>query len=675
MKNQSPRHSQTTSIRGYATLAIVSGISLILILSLTYSLVRNLSSFDSQITAQLKQDYSQKEDAVLSALLHVVPNKAIGAMQQGSADNTSHYTWEKVFEEALTLANGEQAADSSLLASLNLSNSITANTGDTIFDSVANFVSAADETPYGSDELVNGGNWWEYTMLFNNEHGPKIPAPLRLSYDHYQLDKEYPIISFEKLHVYNYTQHHSRYYKGLYASTDVYPLYNLIEYPDVKFGYKRPGDRFVAKRNWWIFSLTFGGHNQNQTGIPPVKKNYVLSIYEVPSQLPLSAASGMQVGQFSDGSTWENVSLDGGLYADSVETQGTVALTDGSISARSSVTLSATTSVKGNTLQTDFDAMGSREGRALQSQSDFYDASVAGNVGKVAFIPLNPGADFLKLTGDGSSAERISPTGWNHYTRGAEQAKMRIEIREMTSVDSQVPVSIRFHYYDTSNDRQSLDYTRGSNWPTEIEAGGDLFPFQTDQLENGRYAMVINIDRIKAFLETISNAEGVDINNSLYIYPNHTEATVIEPSIPSLDTDLAISLRGGQDLTDFTKGLSILTDMRLYIAETINRVASTPPLLSGLPSTAEYYPPVSLFAPEKRFGESMTIDHPVNIRGQLSSLKTESTDTFNPMELMGADDTRVEANMLNASLVDLKSPAELPPIHLMNWLVTIEELH
>ena len=69
------------------------------------------------------------------------------------------------------------------------------------------------------------------------------------------------------------------------------------------------------------------------------------------------------------------------------------------------------------------------------------------------------------------------------------------------------------------------------------------------------------------------------------------------------------------------------------------------------------------------------IDTPVNLKGQVNSLKTNSSDTFNPMELIGADDNRVDSDMMEAELVDLRSPAELPPIHLMNWLITIEEIH
>lgn len=62
-------------------------------------------------------------------------------------------------------------------------------------------------------------------------------------------------------------------------------------------------------------------------------KDYVLSIYEVPSQIPLSGDALLKVGQFADGSAWENVSLDGSVYAEKLETAGTVSLSAGAISA------------------------------------------------------------------------------------------------------------------------------------------------------------------------------------------------------------------------------------------------------------------------------------------------------------------------------------------------------
>ncbi|MEM7602194.1 MAG: hypothetical protein AAF357_12355, partial [Verrucomicrobiota bacterium] len=263
---------------------------------------------------------------------------------------------------------------------------------------------------------------------------------------------------------------------------------------------------------------------------------------------------------------------------------------------------------------------------------------------------------------------------WNYYSRGASQCKMRIEVREMASTSEQLATQVRFHYTADDGSLRTLTYTRGDNWPTDSEAGGGLLPFQTTQLDNNKYAIAFYPDRLETFIDSISDAAPISVNNSIVIYPNTGRSTVNTPSIPSVDSDPAVTLRGCKDLTNFPTGFSLLTRYRLYIAESFNIVQATPPAGSGLPASAEFFPPASLFAPEKRFGESVLVDQPVAIKGQLSSLKTSASYQFNPLELQGGDDSAVSANMVNADLVDLRSPAELPPIHMMNWLVTIEPI-
>lgn len=640
-----------------------------------YTLTESMRSLNVQTRAQVKQDYSQKEDAILTSLIHIVPNKAIGAMQRYSANNPDNYSWDTIFREAINLANAEESISPTLLNSLNLGTAISANSGDTQFASVSQLVNAATTTLAGGSNRVNGGNLWESQLLGNAVLGPKLPAALQLSYSDYLLDKQYPIISSNK-------QYSSTSSKGLGLSANTYPLFNLIQYPDIKLGYKRPGENFVAKRNWWVFSLTFGAHNQAITGIPPVKKDYVLSIYEVPSQLPLSASSLMKVGQFEDGTNWEHVSLDGGIFANNLETNGTVNLTKGAISARKSLSVSADTTVGGRTVASGFDALGAREARAAdtstgatQGESDFYDASVGGNVGKVAFIPINPGNDTLIDTSDGNADERISPTGWNFYSRVAPQAKMTLEIRKMSSKFSQIPTQIRLRYRRSDDTERTATYTRGSSWPTETESGGDDFPFQTDVLQNSRNVLVIKMEKLPAFVNGLTQSGGINANNSLYIFPRTGNSTVIIPSIPSQNSDMAVSLRESEDLTAFTNGFSLISRYRTYIADSLNIVPATVPANAGLPSGEPYFPPFSLFAPEKRFGESLSIQNPVVMSGQLSSLKTSAGETFNPLELKNLNDERVSNNKINAHLVSLRSPAELPPVYMMNWLITIEEIH
>ncbi|MDF1656781.1 MAG: hypothetical protein P1U58_04170 [Verrucomicrobiales bacterium] len=660
--------------RGYATFAMVAAISLAMLTLLTLNLAGSLKSMDVQKTAQMKQDYSQREDAILNSLLHIVPNKAIGAMKRDSADSVADYTWETIFDEALDLANAEQAVSPQLLGELGLDNAISANTGDSAVDNINTLIDRPSRSPLSGDGIVNGGNWWEYWMLFEDHLYDYLPAPLMVSNAHAVLDKTYPIVSEEKRYVYNYQSYNQIYHKGLQLSSDTYPLYNQLVYPDVKFGYKRPGDLFVAKRNWWVFSLTFGQNDVQNTGVPPVTRDYLLSIYEVPSQLPISSSTTMNVGAFADGTAWGNVTIDGSVYASRLNTEGDVEITDGALAARETVTVSNTTLVDGTKIENNFDDLGTRESRSADKGKSFYGASVSGNGGKVAFVPINRGNSFLWPGSDGDVSERISPTGWNYYSRGASQCAMRLEMREMASTSEQLATQVRFHYTADDGSVRTITYTRGDNWPTDAEAGGELFPFQTTQLENTRYAIAFYPNRLETFIDGIDDAAPLSVNNSICIYPNTGRATVNTPSIPAADDDPAVTLRGCKDLTNFPTGFSLVTRYRLYIAESFNIVQTAPPANSGLPSNAEFYPPSSLFAPEKRFGESVLVEHPVSIKGQLSSLKTSAGYQFNPLELQSGDDSTVGSTMVNADLVDLRTPAELPPVHMMNWLVTIEPI-
>ncbi len=673
MKRTLPSHRARTG--GYATVIVVSGMSLILLGMLGYSLMTSLRSFDAGSRAQVKQDFTQKENAILNSLIQIVPNKAIGAMKQGSASSASSFTWETIFQQALASANAQQSVSSTLINSLSLSSAISANPGDTQFTSMSQLVKAPVGTYAGGTNLVNGGNSWETLMLGDTKIGPRVPAALLLSYDNYLLDKLYPIITYEKTYTSTYT-------KGLGLSPNNYPLYNLIQYPDVKFAYKRPGEYFVAKRNWWVFSLEFGSHNQQDTKIPPVRKDYVLSIYEIPSQAPLSAAALLKVGKFADGTNWQNITLDGALVADRLQAEGTVAVTNGAISARKSITMTGTASVDGKTISSNFDALGARETRAVAASgnantvtdSDYYEASVGGNVGKVAFLPINVGTNSLLRLSDGTRSERLSPTGWNQYTQAGNQAAMTLEVRSVTSSSNQTPTSVRLTYRNTSNTTTTVTYTRGSNWPTDLQTGGPVFPFQTAVLDSTRKALVVNLDRLPSFVAGLSGSAGISKNNSLYIFCRTDSSSVKVPSIPAAASDMAVTLRGGRDLSAYTAGLSIVSRYRVYISDTLNNVPVTVPANSGLPPGYDYYPPLSIFAPEKRFGESLTVSQPVYVKGQLHSLKAGSGDTVTPLELLAGNDARVEANKISADLTTLKSPAELPPIYLMNWLVTIEEV-
>ncbi len=679
--NTKPPRLQT----GYTTIPVVAAIATVMLSSMVFVFRSNNWSQEIQSKAQVSLDYTQKEEAILRALINIVPNKAIGAMQDGSATADNKYTWETIFREAIDLADADTAVSAAILNRMGISPDQTAgtgyptgpndpqptvisgNSGDTSFTNASQIVSSV----VGSSSLVNPGNTRESALFLSEAIADKLPAPLYSSFSEYNNDKVYPIISLNKVHSSSWT-------KGLELSPNSYPLYNLYKYPNIRFGYARPGDLFVAKRNWWTFSLKFGsGVGQGANAAPPIKKNYVLSIYEVPSQLPASAYGLMSVGQHADGTAWRHASLSGGFFAGRLETQGTVALPTGLFSARKSTNFSAETTVAGAVVGNNFDDLGVREQREAQTGSDFYDASVSGNVGRVAFIPINRGQAFLELNTDGSQSGRLSSTGWNEYSCGATQAAMRIEVRNMTSTSVQMPTSIRFYYKTSSGSTTYRTYTRGSStspWPTDAQSGGTAIPFQTDYLDIQRNALVLNLDRLPAFLASIG-AANTSINNSIYIYPNSSRSTVNAPHFPSISSDPAVSLRGGRDLSPFSKGLSVVTNLRLYLADSLNTVAVPIPSGSGLAAGTTFYPPISLFAPEKRFGETIEFENPVQFSGQVQSLSKDETAAFHPLDLKAGNGDDINADKINANLKIVRSPAELPPIHLMNWLVTIKEIH
>ena len=128
---------QTTSrSRGIVSTAAVITVAFAMIAGLTFAFRSHLRSLEMQTSAQVKVDYVQKEDAILQALLHLVPNRAIGAMQKGSKANASDYTWEAIFDEAIQLGNADNAVRTEVWDAMGITGLISANTGDQATDPI-----------------------------------------------------------------------------------------------------------------------------------------------------------------------------------------------------------------------------------------------------------------------------------------------------------------------------------------------------------------------------------------------------------------------------------------------------------------------------------------------------------------------------------------------------------
>lgn len=652
LKNQS-RHPG-----GYASMAVVGTIAIVTSFGVMALFQRAVRSHDGQARAQLRLDYAQKEDALLRALVAVVPSKAIASMKAGSALNPNDKSWESIFNEAITLAGANHSVDDITLGSFGIQGLISANSGNANLSS-----STLISQIRGDTAMVNSGTLISSDLLFDSRYSEKLPPPLSAPMHLMSRDDGYPIISEDKIHPPNWAG-------ATILSPTQYPLYNLIPYPDIRFGYATPGAPFVAKRNWWAFQVTFGT-DVVSLHAPSITKNYVLSIYEIPAQLPISAEAFMSVGSHANGSDWTNVTIDGGVYGGKLETSEGFTLPTGNVTARRSVDLGSGTTVQGNAVSGDFNEFGVREAFMAQSVGDLQSTSLSADSGRAAFIPINRGQAFFEYD-TASETNALSTTPWNFYSSGAQRCVMKLFVTRVASAENQTPTQLRLHYQSGGSESVGI-LDRNSNWPQDGAPGSELIPFQTEHTETGRKALILYLERLPAFLASLG-ASGPAINNSLVINPDlSADPNIKPPEFPSVGTDIAVVLRESGDLSPYSGGFSLVTNLLLYFADDFNIVSVPQPAGAGLPANEPFYPPVSLYAPEKRYGTTLT-DRRVDFSGQVSSLATGDADAIHPLDFKSGTFDSVSPGLITADLKPIRSPAELPPIVLMNWLVVIEEI-
>src|SRR6201999_3878226 len=97
--------------------------------------------------------------------------------------------------------------------------------------------------------------------------------------------------------------------------------------------------------------------------------NYILSTYEIPSQLPISGNANLQIGNNADGTAWGGISqfkITGSIYGSQIQLAGG-ANNYGGISSRQQVKVTKPTTVDGVAYATNsaFDAQGTRETMGL----------------------------------------------------------------------------------------------------------------------------------------------------------------------------------------------------------------------------------------------------------------------------------------------------------------------
>jgi hypothetical protein len=744
---------------------------------------------------QLRLDYVEKEEAILRSIVSITPNKAIRVMQPESrvAGTSAQLSWQSIFTEAFVQANARKAildgsdGTENVLGALNIPKLQLSNSGDSsdlrspaqIFSAIALDPLLVTNPPVPTTSArgyVSPG--------INRSLAGGYPAPMTLTGSNADLEFEYPIISNDKVY-------------GSLAETPAntglksptlngdgtkayglpvanYPRFNLLKYPNISFGYTRPGEAFVAKRNWWAFSLDVAAQNRGSTGVVRPLRNFVLSIYEIPSQLSISAASYMSLGQYASGEAWGNVNIDGNMFVGKADLTGTKSFD--TLALRRGMTGSSGSRINGVNSNNPFsvgpDALSKSDSYKL-SGGTFFPVSLASESGRVAFVPINRGAAFFDrfdedendLTESAGSLNHVannvlSRTSWNNYSIGAQQCAMRLDIIAVESPTNPKASKLRFQYFLPSGNRYSEEIPSNNGvLPTlpkgyvevckqggtcalsEISdvaygaSGGFTFrygvsnsvtfdnasfgdpmpdtpkvgyvrrnssgasvrlPFSPGTvLTRGQECIEVYPERIKDYLLMVG-AAGPEINNSIAVNVDYSVTGLgvkYKPSIPCHPINLSdpvkdygVVLKECYNLTSFPKGFSLVTNLRLFMGDHFNKVTTTPPAgytPAVTPSnlTGSFYPPCSLFTPEKRYGTDID---PLSVRlhGQLGSVakvdKIKNSDAdvaiIRPLESKTAGGNALAANKIDVNLSQIRHPAELPPITMMNWLVLLEEV-
>lgn len=707
---------------GFVSYVLVLSTAAILTTLMIYAYKHALAAHQVEANVQLRLDYAEKEETILRSIVAMTPNRAIRAMQGGSNANATvrnALSWKTIFTDSITLSNAGTSISNEVVASLAIPNLRISNSGD-----------SALATPYSIFNKTSANTAW-VTPGINKNFGAGYPAPLSASDSSTKTnDAIYPIISSNKT------------YGSLARSVDTslltgYDGFNRLTYPNINFGYARPGDPFVAKRNWWSFNMNLGANDSAKTDLNLAMRNFVVSIYEIPSQLAISASSFMSLGTFSgsapDGSggdAWDpaKVSITGNVFASKADVQGSTAIAG--LSSRRGITLSSDSSIGGQSFGNSPFAPGTRENYQL-TQGDFFPVSLASESGRAAFIPINRGADFFDRFSSATESNALSSSTWNNYSVGALQCAMRLDITQCTSATNNTPTAFRFSYmkngnrvdlpislttgaeaglppgyiycagendtYNFGTNTVDLAYGKNSSFAFQTGINGSVtfnnarfgdplvgtvkygyykpsYPFEVKLLPSGKLCIAVYPKRFKNFISLLGG-DSLAVNNSFVVNVDYTSATgsvlLSKPSIPCTDLDYGVILQECDDLTSFTKGFSLVTNLRLYIGDDFNTVAATPP--TGYPAGGTYYPPCSLFTPEKRYGVEAD-PFAISLTGQIGSLASDTAaNPVRPLDSKTRDGNALDSSKITVNLRPIIHPADLPPITMMNWLILIEE--
>jgi hypothetical protein len=688
------------SERGASLLLLVAIIGLAFIVTVAAFLVAASDGQDIARLASAKVDIATREDALMRTILQqtatgTAPNTFTSGVTAGPL------SWTTLVTTAVTTlysgsggTNGTTYVDPTQLAALlplnpALSGVIPANLADTgSTSSLSIFQGYIQEVPYGgTSPLATLAN---LDPLYNSV----VEPPLMIWSGNTVLSAATALTTPQEFFL------GSQYPAGVTATVTKLSASNRwgrILYPNIRFGYKQPGNAFIARRVWWRIPVLYQTNQktlEDQTGVsryPSAVANYILSVYEIPSQLPISGNANLQIGLNADGTAWgTGIQVAGSIYGGQIQLSGG---TYSGVSSRQQVNVVGPSTVNGvayaNTQYALFDQPGTREQMALTlTPGVAAPVSVAENDGKVLLVPVMPGNQYYM------QAPSNAPTHWDLYARPYYRCRIRAIISGTNSTliynsttgttNSTAPAgAIQVDVYTLADtvgqpdqilgflDTAATHTTYAQAYSGDTTGNGYLawpaWMNYTSTAAGDRNLLVIDIPNMVSTLGTGTPTVDSAQLYSIYIGSNPT----VEPAAPASPlpppyTEPGIAITNCNDLHLFTNGLSIVTNQTLYLLGSFNQVSTTPP--------------TSLYAPQVRYGMSGAIS-PVLLTGQISVDPTStptpgsSLASVNPLSLVNASGTPIPSSSISTNLVEITDPTLIPPIPRLSLMFTIEKEH
>jgi hypothetical protein len=286
---------------------------------------------------------------------------------------------------------------------------------------------------------------------------------------------------------------------------------------------------------------------------------------------------------------------------------------------------------------------------------------------KVLVVPVMPVNNFYM-------AAPGAPTHWDLYARPYYKCRIRIIISgtdtnliyspvanpQIKSGAGAITVKI-IVLPDTSSLPDQILGVPDSGGTTFVQASyaaGGLPPYMIYTSTGTGTAADRNILVID--IGAMVTALGPGLQSQLYsIYIGSNPTT--EPATPSTAADPGIAITDTNDLSLFTRGLSIVSNQTLYLLDYVNNGATKPP--------------VSIYAPDIRYGIS-GVTPSVALTGQVSVDPASTTSSAtSPLSFVDADGTSIPTSSASNTfnLYEITDPKQVPPITRLNLLFTIEK--